>query len=238
MRVGTDGVLLGAWCPLLPDDPKAERAVACSVFRVLDAGTGCGLIALMVAQRIEEAVGATAVLRGYADRQVDAIDIDAPSVEQAAENFASSPWSGHLRAYRSDVRDWDGTYNLIVTNPPFFTGSLASPNLRRAQARQAGLTLSFEELALSAARLLAPSGILGLIVPSYEEAAMVGSADRNGLYLQARCVVCSKPEGPPKRVLMAFGKDTCPLQETSLVLYDADNARSQAYARLTERFYL
>ena len=276
MLVGTDGVLLGAWCPLRSDERgllrsdergklrsdergKAERDMAGRVFRVLDAGTGCGLIALMIAQRIEESIGGRdedgkdAGSRdedgkdeggtrlqacGYGDWQVDGIDIDAASVGQAAENFALSSWGGRLRACCSDVREWEGTYDLIVTNPPFYNNALVSPYQRRAQARQAGLTLSFEELARSAVRLLSPSGLLGVIVPAREESAMVGCAAHNGLYMHSRCVVCSKPGGMPKRVLMVFGRGSRPMRETSLVLYDAAGSRSEDYARLTERFYL
>ena len=247
MRVGTDGVLLGAWCPLAAESRGNEEAEpqGCEtdknrVYRVLDAGTGCGIIALMVAQRLEEmmADGSAALLRGYADWQVEGIDIDAASVRQAAENFAASPWNGHLRACEGDVRDREGEYDLIVSNPPFYNNSLACPEPRRAQARQAGLTLSFDDLAAAAARLLAPHGRLALILPSGEAEEMLRCAGQKGLLVNERCDVSSKQGGTPKRVMLVFGRDVFPLRETSMVIYDADGSRSEDYARLIERFYL
>ena len=222
MPVGTDGVLLGAWCPL----------AAGSTLRVLDAGTGCGLIALMVAQRIAETMGESG------DWQVDAIDIDAASAEQAGENFGASPWSSHLRACQGDVRSWEGEYDLIVSNPPFYNQALASPDRRRAQARQAGVTMAFEELAEAAARLLKEDGHLGLILPCREEETMIQAATKNKLYVEERCTVSSKEGAAPNRVMMLLGRETVNIKSEHIVLTSAKGNRSEQYQQLTGKFYL
>ena len=214
MPVGTDGVLLGAWCPL----------AAGPTLRVLDAGTGCGLIALMVAQRIAETMGEGG------DWQVDGIDIDAASAEQAGANFGASPWSSHLRACQGDVRNWEGEYDLIVSNPPFFNQALASPDRRRAQARQAGVTMAFGDLTSAARRLLTERGQMALILPASEEEAIMRCAD--GLYVRERCEVHTKPGGQPHRVMLLMSKEPCAKRETRLALSTAEAER------MTEEFYL
>ena len=133
MKVGTDGVLLGAWCPV------SSQA---SSFKVLDVGTGSGLIALMLAQRLPEA-------------KITAIDIDAGAVEQAAYNFGMSPWADRLNCQQISLQDLEGegVYDLIVSNPPYFQDSLKNPDSQRAIARHTD-TLSYDELLKHSARLL------------------------------------------------------------------------------------
>lgn len=262
MRVGTDGVLLGAWCPPVVRQCSCmgesegrlcthEGGVGgCRPLRVLDVGTGCGLIALMLAQRIEEKLNEMAVSYKGADGQqcdwkVDGIDIDEESVRQAAENFVRSPWSNHLRACPGDVRTWElevggdsGVYNLVVSNPPFYNDALACPNERRARARQAGLSLGFEELTAAAARLMVRDGMFGVIVPASEEERMVRAALASGLYVSKRCVVYTKQGGAAHRVMMAFEKESRDVQEMQMVLSEPGKVRSEAYQQLTEAFYL
>jgi tRNA1(Val) A37 N6-methylase TrmN6 len=120
MKVNTDGVLLGAAVELNPREG----------FRVLDAGTGTGVIALMVAQRLAETVK---------DFSVRGIDIDAPSAEEAAENFAASPWAGHMEAEKLPLRKCTGVYDLIVSNPPYYDDTLTNPDGRKNLARHAAL---------------------------------------------------------------------------------------------------
>ena len=149
MKVGTDGVLLGAWCPL-----NIEKLG----YRVLDVGTGSGLIALMLAQRI--------TILGYSLFTIDSIDIDAKAVEQAIYNFEQSHWTKNLAAYQSSLQDWhsEKKYDLIVSNPPYFQNSLKNPDAQRATARHTD-TLTYKELVIHTAHLLHDDGILALILP-------------------------------------------------------------------------
>ena len=143
MKVGTDGVLLGAWAPVLPSDR-----------RVLDIGTGTGLIALMMAQRMPQA-------------RIAGVDID--DVSQARENADASPWGARLEFHRCPVQEFaaGGAFDLIVSNPPYFVGSLTCPDAGRTAARHA-VHLPFEALRDAVLRLLAPGGRFALILPSSE----------------------------------------------------------------------
>ena len=216
MKVGTDGVLLGAWCP------KGTH--------VLDIGTGSGLIALMAAQRFPEA-------------SVDAIDIDEAAVEQARENFAASPWTERLHAYQSSLQDWQAPeYDLIVSNPPYFQNSLKNPDKARQTARHTD-TLSYSELLSHSARLLSENGTLELILPAEAEQEILTLAARHSLCLTRITCVYSKESKPARRVLMRFEKSTNretgvrPLEDT-LVLENETGGRSAAYQELTKDFYL
>ena len=241
MKVGTDGVLLGAWTePAVSIQPSA--------FSILDVGTGSGLIALMLAQRFPRA-------------HIDAIDIDKTAIEQAAENFAASPWSEHLHAHLSRLQDWQAQsvpslegrvrerfYSLIVSNPPYFQNSLKNPDSVRKQARHTD-TLSYEELFAHSTRLLRTGGRLALILPAEEEEHARLLADSNGLFLARVTRVFSKESKPARRVLLCFCKpasrntDTSKHQdfvppEDTLVLENEKGGRSAAYQELTKDFYL
>jgi len=204
MKVGTDGVLLGAWCP--------------AGTRVLDIGTGCGLIALMVAQRCPEA-------------QIDAIDIDEAAVEQAKENG--------VRAFHARLQEWNGgPYDLIVSNPPYFQNSLKNPDKGRQTARHTD-TLSYAELLQHSARLLTDSGQLALILPAEAETEVREMAAQYNLSLTRVTRVYSKVSKPVRRVLMAFGfSKEIPLREDILVLEDEKGGRSRPYQELCKEFYL
>ena len=221
MRVGTDAVLLGAWTPLGA--------------HVLDIGTGCGIIALMVAQRL----AATATH----DWHIDAIDIDPQSAHQAAENFAASPWTTHLSAYCADLNDWVGQYDLIVSNPPFFSNGLLSPNPQRAAARQASVSLTAQMLMDGACSLLNPDGQLAVIVPATEADLITRHAINHQLNMVQRCRVCTIPNRPASRILLVFCRQVNHLRQTAcreseLTLSSADSPRSEQYKRLTQDFYL
>ena len=227
MKVGTDGVLLGAWAPV---PAVSTQPSAC---KILDIGTGSGLIALMLAQRCPEA-------------QIDAIDIDQQACEQAAANFAASPWAerlhathcplqqlannslsaeGGLSSVSAAVNQPKAVYNLILSNPPYFVDSLKNPDVARSTARHND-TLPFGELIACSTRLLAPNGILALIVP----------AD-----CTHRCYVHPKPGRPAKRVLLAWQRTTRDIREIHtdhLTLESADAPRSPEYQQLTRDFYL
>lgn len=276
MRVGTDAVLLGAWCPIpaavsmVSPYTQKESSSCLPSIRVLDIGTGCGVIALMMAQRIAQAPAQSA---GGMDWHIDAIDIDEPSVAQAADNFAQSPWSHHLHAEQSAVQDWKlntykksvpsaeaaSTYNnstsayhdsalaydLIVSNPPFFSQGLLSPDPRRAKARFSQITLSYADLTRSVARLLRENGILGVILPTEEEKLFTDAAQMHHLYPSSRCAVRSVEEGTVTRIMLAFQKQSQHTEDAirsfeneEIILSTPTSPRSPAYTHLTKEFYL
>ena len=182
MKVGTDGVLLGAWAAVQPQDR-----------RMLDIGTGTGLIALMLAQRALEA-------------HVTGVDID--DVGQARENAAASPWSGRVAFAQCPVQEFETPepFDLIVSNPPFFVDSLTCPDRGRTAARHA-VHLPFGDLRDAVLRLLAPGGRFAVILPTAEaERFLAVCAGR--LALVRRTDVRTTPRRPAKRALMEFVRRT------------------------------
>ena len=205
MKVGTDGVLLGAWCP------KGTR--------ILDVGTGSGLIARMLMQR-------------YPEAEVEGIDIDEAAVEQARENG--------VKAYCSSLQNWQGSYDLIVSNPPYFQNSLKNPDKGREMARHTD-SLSYEELAMHSARLLQEGGRLALILPAEAENEMREIAARYSLYCTRATRVYSKETKPVRRVLLSFVMTTVrndDMATDTLVLEDEKGGRSLPYQELCRDFYL
>ena len=206
MKVGTDGVLLGAWAP--------------TGTRILDVGTGSGLIARMLMQRCPEA-------------EVEGIDIDPNAVEQARENG--------VKAFVSSLQEWQGKYDLIVSNPPYFQNSLKNPDKGRQTARHTD-TLSYEELIKHSARLLTEDGQLALILPAEAENEIRQLAGAEGFFLTRVTRVYSKESKPARRVLMAFSRDNGITEhrytEDTLVLEDEKGGRSLPYQTLCRDFYL
>lgn len=227
MKVGTDGVLLGAWTPITNlQVPISDRPV-----KVLDIGTGSGLIALMLAQRCPKA-------------QIDAIDVDAEAVAQAQENFLRSPWVDRLSAHHSSLQNWQmgnaNYYDLIVSNPPYFRNSLKNPDVGRQTARHTD-TLSYEELIAHSARLLMPNGTFTLILPAEAETEICTLAQKHGFVPAHIARVYSKESKPARRVLIAFQPSvTCilPPEISQLILENEKGGRSAAYLQLAQDFYL
>ena len=231
MKVGTDGVLLGAWCPM--EEVRGLQSVVRSQkseVRILDVGTGSGLIALMLAQRCSEA-------------QIDAIDIDPDAVAQAQDNFARSPWTERLHAHHVAFQDFrfqisNFKYDLIVSNPPYFVDSLKNPDQHRQAARHTD-TLSYTDLLSCAAELLADDGTLALILPAESENTVLNLAQTAGLSPTRLTHVYSKPGKPMKRVLVAFKKGTGLSCETTDFFIESETSpRSEEYKELTKDFYL
>ena len=230
MKVGTDGVLLGAWAPL----PLLPIATNLSPL-ILDIGTGSGLIALMLAQRCPDA-------------EIDAIDIDEAAVRQAQANFAASPWADRLHAHHVSLQNYHlspltfhlspFTFQLIVSNPPYFTDSLKNPDRQRQTARHTD-SLSYRDLMQYAVPLLSENGRLALILPAEAETVIFAEAERVGLFAERLTHVYSKPGKPVKRILVAFKKGTDGACETNDFYIESDSSpRSEQYAKLTEDFYL
>lgn len=216
MKVGTDGVLLGAWATVSPDDRRA-----------LDVGTGTGLIALMLAQRSAALVSTPAAEMG-----ILGIDIDPAAAGEAAANFAASPWADRLTALPVSLQSFTGgPFDLIISNPPFFAADVAAPDARRSAARQCG-SLPPSELLAAARLLLSPSGRLAVIYPPEEAAAFRLEAESAGLYLSRQTRVITTSDQPPKRLLMEFTRTP------GLPHFDDLILDSPACRNLTADFYM
>lgn len=211
MKVGTDGVLLGAWACKKPAE---------SPMRILDIGTGTGLVALFLAQRFPNAT-------------IEAIDIDDDAVTQANENFAASPFADRLTSRRAYLQDEDEQerYDLVVCNPPFFVDSLTCPDDKRTMARHAK-TLTLAELARKANQLLKTDGTLAVIIPPENKTTMESECIFNGMSLRRLCRVKTKMTKPEKRVMIEFGKHADTIYDEVLIIGD------DKYKALTGHFYL
>lgn len=213
MKVGTDGVLLGAW-------GSVEGK------RILDIGTGTGLIALMAAQRNPEA-------------DVLGIDIDESAVAQASENVAEGPFSRRIECILQDVLTFEpeAPFDAILCNPPFFTEDTLPDNRSRALARN-NKCLPFPQLIKKVAVLLAENGTFSLIIPSGLAQEIVGLCMENGLHLVRRCQVHTTARKPPRRTLLEFSRQNRSCEMQTLCLVADDGARSHQYMELTKDFYL
>lgn len=282
MRVGTDGVLLGAWCDLsscvsvvIPDESTDRRqpenvcpadpsqildssnrdqtvwddhvqdereksvcgaqngadAETKKVGRVLDIGSGTGVIALMVAQRTSNA-------------QIDAVEPDSGSCEDALRNFAESPWADRLHLHGVTLQEYVSRYaekvqyDLIVSNPPYFVDSLKAPDPVRNAVRHA-VSLPFEELLDGVKALLAEHGRFAVILPVTEGVLLEKLALERSLHCVRKCLVQTKPGVPPKRVMMEFGRKSVPLRSDLLIMEtERQQEFTEEYRRLTRDFYL
>ena len=214
MKVGTDGVLLGAWCPV--DGAR----------RVLDVGTGCGVIALMIAQR-----NATAV--------IDAIDIDSDAIGEAEYNFANSPWGERLTARHEDFNGMDGSdrFDLIVSNPPYFTNGVLPTGDARTMARHTG-SLTYSQLIEGAARLLTDDGSLALISPTDAEGLIIEAAAFASLPVRRLTRVIPTEGAEPKRTLWQLTRRAIPYREEEMTIASSDGSFTSEYIALTGAFYL
>ena len=226
MKVGTDGVLIGAWC-------RVEDAQT-----ALDVGCGSGLISLMLAQRNPHL-------------HVLGIDIDAEAVAQAHENFQKSPFAERLCAASTDFTiqpfklpsAWEqqaGTeqrFSLIVSNPPFYTEDTKAPNQLRAHARHS-TSLPFPTLIRHAVDLLTTHGRLAVILPTAAASDFVLSAHNEGLYLQRRCDVRTNAHKPFKRTMLELGFQPQTTQFEVLTLHNHEGDYTPEYRQLTHTFYL
>lgn len=215
MKVGVDGVLIGAW--------SGQREG-----KILDIGTGCGLIAMILAQRFPHSA-------------IEGIDIDASSVEEAAINFRNSPWSSNLEATLSvfpiETIARGRRYDLIVSNPPFYNSGVKNPATTRERARHQDL-LSIFSLMDNADELLEEGGRLAFIFPveDYDNALKYAS-DRN-LNLQRECFVRDNPNRPEKRVMIEFAKETTGIIETQHLVMFENGLPTEEYKKLCGDLYL
>lgn len=217
MTVGTDGVLLGAWA----------GTESCN--RILDIGTGTGLIALMLAQRSKAAI--------------DAIDIEADACLQAQENAESSLFAGRINVFHSDLVDFAQAsthlYDLIVSNPPYFVDSLKCPNLQRNTARHTD-TLTLEDLLQYSRKLLAPQGRIALILPYDQKDRLTDCIQTQNLFLSKEVSVIPVPDAQPKRLLAELTSEppASPAFSDRLTIEIARHRYTDEYINLTKDFYL
>lgn len=218
MKIGTDGVLLGAWTPLT-NNP----------FSILDIGTGTGIIALMLAQR------------SYAE-QIDALEIDDEAYEQATDNFENSPWSDRLFCFHAGLDEFveepEDEYDLIVSNPPFYTDDYKSENEKRDLARFTD-AMPFEDLIEAAALLLSENGVFAVIIPFKEEEKFLALAKEYDFFPLKITRVKGTPTTETKRSLLAFTRtelDNFPVDE--LIIETARHIYTTEYIELTKDFYL
>lgn len=243
MKVGTDGVLLGAWAGgellstfdfLISTSLRTIENVRLSTPNILDIGTGCGLIALMLAQRFPEA-------------QIIGIDINADAAAQAANNFAASPWTDRLTSLPLSLQNFAGQhherrFDLIVSNPPFFSGELHAPDYSRSLARHND-SLSFDELFSLSSDLLTQDGTLALILPADIVSSLLAVSGMSGLHPTRLCHVFSKATKPERRTMIELCKNNShivskPTRHTTLILESDNGHRSEQYSLLTRDFYL
>ncbi|MCD4678977.1 MAG: methyltransferase [Bacteroidales bacterium] len=220
MKVGTDAVLLGCWV-----NPTSAQYI-------LDIGTGSGVIALMMAQR--------------SNALIDGIDIDPPSIEQARQNIANSKWGGRMNIINKSLQKYcknhSNKYDLIVTNPPFFSNSLRSPKENRNISRHND-KLNFDELIFSVKKLLDQDGRFCLILPENESEVFKDKAIINGLFPLRNLNIYPKKERAVKRILSEYCLTRPSLEGTDrdlsvLMIRNDDNTFTEEYQELTKDFYL
>ncbi len=204
MKVGTDGVLLGAW--------------ANGGSKVLDVGSGTGIIALMIAQRFPQSV-------------VTALDIDEGAVLQSRHNVANAGVQNRVRVLHQRIQEHQGAYDAVISNPPFFINSLHAPDSQRDMARHT-TTLSYSELMKATARLLNDDGELSVIVPADYRKRMEDEAIFVGFFPSRVCAVHTVEGRPARRYLLAFRRQPCRHVYESLTIGD------EYYQQLTRDFYL
>ena len=231
MKVGTDGVLLGAWAPILS-----------STQRLLDIGTGTGLIALMLAQRMLKE-------NNNSTFKIDAIDIDQSSIEQATENISNSPFARFITTHFTSLQDYSPSekYDAIVCNPPYFVASLKCPDANRTQARHTD-TLSFNDLLQHSARLLNSEGTLSVILPVNEGNQLIQLASQYGFSLTKLVHIHPTPTSDPKRLLIRLQitdnksqiatPQSLNVSKSSLTIELARHQYTDEYIALTRDFYL
>ncbi|MCL4482480.1 MAG: methyltransferase [Bacteroidetes bacterium] len=215
LKVGTDGVLLGAWCEVA------------NTKQILDVGTGTGLIALMLAQRSEA--------------KIHAVEINGEACKDALNNFQKSPWAGRLKLYHADFnyfsQNSSSKYDLVVSNPPYFEKSLRSADPASALARH-DTSLSFLQLITGSKKLLTENGRLAVVLPVGTLDDFRETARLAGFYLYRKTQVIPKTGKAPKRILLEFSVSVVYPVVDELFIMQKQDKYSEKYVNLTKEFYL
>ncbi|MBO1518187.1 tRNA1(Val) (adenine(37)-N6)-methyltransferase [Oceanisphaera pacifica] len=213
MKVGTDGILLGAWANIQ------------GAKRILDIGTGSGLIALMLAQRADNA-------------QITGLELDPAAAKQAASNAQSSPWAHQVNVVQGALQQYVASaFDLIVSNPPYFEHGQAFIDAARGQARHRA-SLSLAALFSHSRRLLTDTGSLILVLPHQALTEALAQAVEQELHLVKKCAVFTKEGKPAGRFLLHFSVVNRALEDDYLVIHRHDGTYSESYVSLVSPFYL
>jgi tRNA1Val (adenine37-N6)-methyltransferase len=215
MKVGTDGVLLGAWTDV--SDAKS----------ILDVGTGSGLIALMLAQRTGNEV------------TIEGVDIDEVDILQAQENILNSPWAKKVKVFCCPIQDWNPKhkYDLLVSNPPYFVNSFEPPDKKRITSRHT-VTLSHSDLLEAAFRLLKTEGRINVILPTVEGIQFMKAGESMGFSCTKLFSFRPRKNKPVERWLIELTLASSAITKGEIVMYEEGNTWSEAYKTLTREFYL
>lgn len=213
MKVGTDAVLLGAWTNV--DGAKA----------ILDIGSGSGVLALMLAQKNKSA-------------SIEAVEIDENSFLQCKENFNNSPWPERLKVFHADINQFQPgrKYDIVISNPPFFSGSLLSGDEVKDKARHS-ISLSLKELVEVSATSLNEQGSMNFILPAGHETEIKNNASVYGFYTQRICRVRYNSEKPVKRILIELTRDAGKSVESELCINNEKDDFTNEYVELVREFY-
>lgn len=216
MKVGTDGVLLGSWATVSDSN------------RILDVGTGTGLIALMLAQR--------------SNAIIEAIDIDEAACNQAKENIEASVFKDQIKVYCTSIQNYaastDQRYDLIVSNPPYFLNSLKGPDNQRNKARHND-TLPLSQLLNGSRKLLTPNGKVSLILPASQQDELNELLPSSRLFKTRETLILPTPQSAPKRILVELSANqakTC--EKTQLIIEEGRHQYTNDYKELTKDYYL
>jgi tRNA1Val (adenine37-N6)-methyltransferase len=216
MKVGTDALLLGSFIEISNRDiPK----------KALDIGTGTGVLSLMLAQR-------------FSVIEIDAIDIDTESALEATLNFENSPWNSRLKCNCSSLQEWHSAerYDLIVSNPPFYTSHNPNTDIRKANARHA-LGLPIHVFSENIKRLLSPSGELWIIVPFEDRFLWSNQLNESGLHVYRDIEICGKETLAPNRSILAFSFLKRDIQKDEMTVRQLNGSYTEAYVQLTAEFH-
>lgn len=218
MKVGTDGVLLGAWA-----------SMPCKEGLLLDIGCGSGILSLMMAQRSE------------GNMRIDAIDIDEGAVIDSKNNFAATPWNKNLNAiccnFVSFTKECAKKYDIVISNPPFFSEDTLSPDIKRSSARNTS-SLSFDSLFEGVSDIIATNGLFAMITPAESYSYLAQIALLKGFYLRRLTWVVTVDGVEPKRVLTEWGRVQTKYSIDRLVINTQDGFLTEKYKSFTREFYL
>ena len=219
MKVGTDGILLGAWVNL------TENA------QILDIGTGTGLLALILAQRSQTSLHTTIV----------AVEIDDEAYQQATDNIQKSPWGDRIQTYHSSIQNFaincSQQYDLIISNPPFFENAYKASQASRTLARHSDSLLQTDILEI-ANQLLKPDGHLAVIYPTDLAHKFLSKAREFDLWCDRQVNIKPTPQGSIKRIALEFSKTQYLFRETSLTIEESKHIYTEDYIALVKDFYL
>lgn len=217
MKIGTDGVLLGAW-----------TSINNNPFSVLDLGAGTGILSLMLAQRSNA-------------QQIEAIEIDDKAYEQCADNFENSPWNDRLFCYHAAllefVEEVEDSFDLIICNPPFYSEDYKTQDQARDLARFND-AMPFKHIVYAVAHLLSEDGVFSIIIPKKEETAFIDLANKVGLVANRILHVKGNPNSEIKRSLIEFSYTETSTEISELIIETSRHNYTQDYINLTKDFYL